>query len=561
MSISPTSDPIYPAIAPMVQRECTLYGAEMAYELSTAGRRGILIGDVRWSDYPITTFYSNARLHNVCGMLTESADVAIARPIYIESDTRRGVVTSANPDPFEGGMWHLSDIVSQIRIASEALLSAMARDPVKVLKNMARKALSQTARGANSEEKFYLIPKEQHDPSARHRLLGLMKKQEIELYELSCDLAIGGRVYCKGTVAVPLAQPYFAAVDVFCNARPFPINEFMTRDKFEMPLVTEDASVCVALGMGVEVIAAGEDISRDALKEYCHGEYHCSLSANENESYVEVNRRLSAGERVWRLQNGDFDLSGTKDGAPVPRRRIGLYKSRNAGNGGNEEEGFTRNMLRRGGFDYRIVHQDELCSGRVPDVDVLIFAGESYKKLSGVPTPPRGVVNGYVTLPDVYYEGLGEVGDKTLRRFIEEGGRVLAWTESALYLSEHLGLSISFPSWSTRSDEFSTLGSHVRICYSESPLTLGLPKKSTVFHRAKTVFEIAEDGAFEVFARYAEHDVLANGFLIGEKYLAGKPAALRTRLGNGELILLGFDPQFRLQQDVSFKLIFNTFFL
>ena len=50
--------------------------------------------------------------------------------------------------------------------------------------------------------------------------------------------------------------------------------------------------------------------------------------------------------------------------------------------------------------------------------------------------------DGYVTLPDEYYEGLGEIGVSALRRFVEGGGRVLAWTESVVYLSEKLGLGL-----------------------------------------------------------------------------------------------------------------------
>jgi hypothetical protein len=332
----------------------------------------------------------------------------------------------------------------------------------------------------------------------------------------------------------------------------------MARDGLGMPLVTDDANVCVALSMGVNVEIAGESIPSEALAEYRHGEYECHLTARENESYVRVNGHLANGEPVWRLENGDFNLSGTVGGTAVKRLKIGLYKTRYTG---NEEEGFTRNMLRRAGFDYRIVYQNELCAGEVPDVDVLIFAGESYTNLEGIPTPPRGVVNGYVTLPDEYYEGLGEIGVSALRRFIEGGGRVLAWTESAVYLNEKLGLGLEFPTWKLQGNEFSTLGSHVRICYSDSPLTLGLPRESTVYHRAKTVFDVPDSGEIEVFARYAEENVLANGFIIGEEHLAGKPAAARVPLGEGELILLGFDPQYRLQQDVSFKLIFNTLFL
>ncbi|MBQ8309741.1 MAG: hypothetical protein IJX80_01850 [Clostridia bacterium] len=556
MSISPFCDPIHPAIAPLVQREGALYGAQMAYDLSRAGRRGIVSGgDVRFSDYPITTFYGNARLHNTCGMLTESADVAIARPLYIESDARRGIVTSANPDPWEGGMWHLSDIVSQMKIASLSLLTAISKSPKNVLKSMAAKALSQIARGKASKEQFYLLKKEQHDPSARHRFLDLLLRQGVELYELQHDTKIGGVIYPQGTVAIPLAQPYYAVVDLFCNPRPLPLSDFNACDSQGMPLVTDDANVCIALSMGLSIDIAGEDIPDDALGKYHHEKPCCTYGANENESYVKINAHLASGEAVYRDKKGDFHLTPALDRTAVQRHKIGLYKTRYTG---NEEEGFTRNLLHRSKFDYRIVLQDELCAGRVPDVDVLIFAGESYSKLNGVPTPPRGVVDGYVTLPDEYYEGLGEVGVATLCQFLDGGGRILAWCESTVYLSEKLDLGIRFPFLHLPANKFSTLGSHIRIHYERSPLTLGIPTDSTVYHRQKTVFELDDSSNIEVFARYAERDVLANGFLIGEEYLAGKPAALRVPYGKGECVFFGFDPQYRMQQDVSFKLIFNA---
>ena len=168
------------------------------------------------------------------------------------------------------------------------------------------------------------------------------------------------------------------------------------------------------------------------------------------------------------------------------------------------------------------------------------------------------MVNGYVTLPDEYYEGLGEIGIATLRRFLSNGGRVLAWCESTVYLSEKLDLAIRFPSFHLPANVFSTLGSHVKIHYEHSPLNLGLPESSSVYHRQKTVFELDHTTDIEVLAHYAESDILENGFLIGEEYLAGKPAALRICYGKGDCIFLGFDPQYRMQQDVSFKLIFNA---
>jgi hypothetical protein len=51
---------------------------------------------------------------------------------------------------------------------------------------------------------------------------------------------------------------------------------------------------------------------------------------------------------------------------------------------------------------------------------------------------------------------------------------------------------------------------------------------------------------------------LLSGYLIGEKYLNGKAAALDVQLESGHVVLLGFRPEWRGQPFGTFKVLFNA---
>lgn len=563
MSIGPLRDPVHPAISPLTQREDVFFSAEIAMALSRAGRRGIVAGDERFSDYAVTTFYNNARMHNVCGMLAESADAAIATPIYVKKEwlDMRQDPTSECMDVWEGGEWHLSDIVTQIHIASLAMLSAAARNRVRTNLLMAEKALGQTARGAASREQYYLVPIEGQDGSARRKFLANLLSQKVEVLMLTEDAEIGGRVFRKGTAAIPLAQPNYAVVDVFCNPRPMPVTPYMPTEG-GLPRLGIDTSVCVALCYGLKVLPANERIDPAVLATYT-GEAAPApafpLSPDENASFIEVNRRLAGGERVFRDTRGTFYTENGEGREEMGRARIGLLKISFAQ---NEEEGYTRNLLRRYGFDYRIVMDRELREGRVPDVDILIIAGEKYAWLHEHAKPAPN--SGYVCLPDEYYHAIdSDTARATLRKFVEGGGRLIAWDQSVKFVSEVLGLGLAFPAWGKPTAEFNTAGSSVRAHLEAHPYTRGLPETVCTTHVDSLVIaEPPADLGFTVFGRFAdEGTLLANGVARGLGLLAGTPCALNRPVGRGEVVLYATDPQYRIQQEGTFKLLLNALYL
>ena len=91
------------------------------------------------------------------------------------------------------------------------------------------------------------------------------------------------------------------------------------------------------------------------------------------------------------------------------------------------------------------------------------------------------------------------------------------------------------------------------------PVMAGMPKDADIFVFGSPAFETTAgfDGA--VLATYpTEGSPLRSGYLLGEKYLQGKAAALDVRVGDGHVILLGFRPQWRGQPFGSFRVLFNS---
>jgi len=63
----------------------------------------------------------------------------------------------------------------------------------------------------------------------------------------------------------------------------------------------------------------------------------------------------------------------------------------------------------------------------------------------------------------------------------------------------------------------------------------------------------------EIVASYSKNDVLMSGWALGEKkYIAGKAAMVNVPMGQGNVVLFGFRPQFRGQPRGTYKLFFNS---
>jgi hypothetical protein len=66
------------------------------------------------------------------------------------------------------------------------------------------------------------------------------------------------------------------------------------------------------------------------------------------------------------------------------------------------------------------------------------------------------------------------------------------------------------------------------------------------------------DPRVRVVARYGAGAPLLSGWVIGGEAVAGQPAILEADIGNGSLVLFGFQPNYRAQSMATWPLLFNA---
>jgi hypothetical protein len=421
---------------------------------------------------------------------------------------------------------------------------------------MAQKALYQTERGAREEIKAYVITSDQHDLSATEHLIELLHNQRVEMFRLTRDVIQRGSVYPAGSIYIPLAQPKYAVVKVMLAEEPY--SKYALRESADRKERLDDAAnLCMSLTMGVDTKKLKLAVDADALAPYDPDEkpWARPLAGCENESYLAINRLLAANKAVYRDAAGDFsEVSG--DGArPIRKARVGLVKMSFTG---NTEEGYTRNLLKTYEFDYRLVMDKEIRESGVPEeIDVLIIPGDPPVKMCPGDEVPAGC-------PVEYQTGFGTAGRQHLRDFVARGGRLIAWEASTGPINEWFRLGLVDRAVGLSKAEYMTGSSQLNAYLKEEndPLTYGMPTKFTLTHTDGPIL-VPSDFArrVEILAAIDREHVLKNGIVRGERHLAGTPCMLRAPYGEGEVILYTFAPQFRMQQDGTYKLLFNALYL
>ncbi len=304
-----------------------------------------------------------------------------------------------------------------------------------------------------------------------------------------------------------------------------------------------------------------------------------AVSPSQNNSFRAVNRTWRAGGTV-RFEAGVPDgrdpdsggryLLGGLDGSTMGEvaRELGLRAHR-VGSGGqllnspriglfrpwqaSMDEGWTRWLLERFGFDFSSVRNAHIRNGLLGDrYDVIILADY------GARTILEGFGEGRV--PPRYAGGISREGVRALDDFVRAGGTLVCLNGSSQFAIDELHLPVRNVVAGLGGEDFSISGSILEVVVDPShPVMAGMPARSKVFFSRSPVFTVTEGFDGVVLAKHVDAgSPLLSGYLLGEEHLHGNAAALDVHHGDGHVVLIGFKPQWRGQPFGTFRVLFNA---
>jgi len=550
--VPPWLDPVDPNIDPILASICNMIGTGMATDLAASGKTGIAIN-------AMYDFWSPGRqyqaYHGGARILTESASVKLATPVTLTPDQMSDRALGYNPRerswnylaPWMGGTWRLRDIIDYQSIAWESLLYQAAIRRADMLRYFYEINRNNVER---STPYAFVVPASQRDPGAARKMLETLAFGETEIQRASENFTADGKQFPAGSYVVSMHQPFSGWAKTLLEKQDYPdLREFPGGPPKRPYDVTAQT---LPMLMGVDVVTV-KDSFRAALKpasqfafELNHAEPAGAMAASDVYSWKSVALLWKSGKPVYRdPATGDFYTAAANGRKEVKAPRVGMYQSYVP----SMDEGWTRWLFDDFGFGYTSLHDSDIKSGNLrARFDAIVIPDQ----------PPQQIAQGHRdgTMPPEYCGGLGEKGAAALKEFADQGGTLILLNHAAEYASPALGMKTSNVLRGVANKDFYSPGSLLNASLDlKSPLAYGMPAEITLWSEQSPAWDSPDA---QVIARYPTSGVLASGWLLGEKYLAGKAALLDAPAGRGHMILFGMRPQYRGQSYQNFKLLFNS---
>jgi hypothetical protein len=444
----------------------------------------------------------------------------------------------------------------------------------------------------------FIIPPDQFDAHATRKLEQLLIDGDVEVRRTLEPFRVAETVYSEGADLILMAQPNRAYAKTLLEVQEYPAR---TAGPVDRPYDVTGWTLPLQMNVRVDRInqyfepppttridratIAPAKVWGDVRKPSFF-----VIDGRGNGASIAINRLLKSGARVsfltsalpilgYTYQPGailvmdgkgvresvetiarDFGLRATAssgrpptDARPLGRARVGLYRPAT----GSIDEGWTRWLLEQYEFEFEtIVDADIRRGGLRPRFDAIVLPDQDAERIMAG--------NAAGTMPPEYVGGIGTDGAEALKQFVAGGGTLIALDSASELAASLVGATLSDATRGLSPDQYLCPGSIVRIDLETDPLTYGMPRETAGFCALSGAFDIAAgpDGTasstVRMVARYAKSNVLASGWLQGERVIAGKGAMAEVKSGQGRAILFAFRPQHRAQSHATFRLLFNA---
>jgi len=620
--VPPAHDPIAENIDASIWNWTKIFGSNMITDMTEAGLAGVChsyIFDDYWPGSTETCIWKS-----VIGMLTEMASIKYATPIFIEPNELKvygkglsEYKKSINmPLPWQGGWWRLSDMLEYEIASTMSILKTASTYRKEILKFRNDLCRNEVQNGRTKPPYYYILPIAQHDQSELVELVNLLREHGVTVQRLSKSTMLEDKSFNTGDIVVLLAQPFRAFIKEVMEKQEYPLRHYTPGGEIIKPYDITSWSLPLHKGVKAVEINTRSEKLESLLEElqtefkiqklYPQNFWAAAFCVNNNESFKIAFNALKLGLKVERLKqkvnlneevipNGSFiiyndsklntlvnDLKvspiilneSMKFGAtPLNMPRIALVETYFH----DMDAGWTRfvfdsysipfTVLRPGEFEKTdfVKNYDILI---FPDVDKNILMEGKYK------AKDQYYIADY---PPEYTKGIGKEGIKNLMTFLDKGGIIISWGRSTnLFIGnleivhgkddkEEFRLPVQEISQQIEKEGLYCPGSMMRtLLLEDHPLTLGMEKQIGVFFRGKPVFSTSIpsfDMDRRVIGKFPEKDILLSGYCEKEESVGNKTNLVWLKKGKGQLVLFGFNPQFRASTPVAFKLLFNALLL
>jgi len=468
----------------------------------------------------------------------------------------------------------------------------------------------------------YILPSDQPDFANATEFLNALIKNGIDCLRATAPFTVAGKSYPAGSYVVKTAQAFRPHIMDMFEPQDHPNDFAYPGGPPNRPYDITGWTLAMQMGVQFDRVFDGFDgpfvkiadvlpPPADAITGPADPAGYL-ISHEINNSFVVANRVLKAGAEVYWIkseQTADGKNIGTgamwvpasatvrpvlekaakELGVPVYALankptgdalklqpiRIGLYDSY----GGSMPSGWTRWLFEQYEMPFQLVYPPTLDAGDLRSkFDVLVFPSGTFTATNarGGGGGVRGG-NANANMPSEYRDMAGRISEEVtipqLKKFVEAGGTIVTVGTSTSNAANAFGLPVKNyltemgPDGRERNlpaEKFYVPGSllHMNVDNTNA-LAFGMPKTVDVFYENSPVFKLeptVELQRASPIGWFSGKQVLDSGWAWGQQYLDGATAVAETHMGEGRVVLLGPEVNFRDQPHGTYKLLFNSLY-
>lgn len=332
----------------------------------------------------------------------------------------------------------------------------------------------------------------------------------------------------------------------------------------------------LALTQGMKVLRLKKRVQVEG-NEFPRGSFVVYPGPGKNSGMKNLLKQLIVSPKILDAPLDLYLPPGTDSGTvtiPLKMPRIALVESYFH----DMDAGWTRFILDTYFIPFKVIRPGDFeTTDFTKHFDVVLFPDEEKSVLMKGREKSRAGDYYVSDYPPKYTKGIGKKGLNRLLTFLDNGGIIVSWGRSArLFMGmqeitankktkEDFQLPVEDISENLKKSGLYCPSSLMKLSLREGhPLTLGMQSEIGVFFRGRPVFRTSIpnfDMDRRVIGKFPEKNILLSGYCEKEEKLGNQTALVWLKKNKGQLVLFGFNPQFRASTQGTFKLLFNAILL